>query len=367
MKIKSKFAIILPTILVCALAIVLCLVLLPEKSNSFSVVADDVTMACGDIEGISYTCSDTNAVVSFESFNPKIVEIDGNNLVAKKTGETSVRVKAQGEKATIYSSFKVAVVENASLPLTDLPDEITIYLLDKNFEAARADGFDNSYLYVRNREISSVDSCKFVKVSANKITASKAGSGEVIFHSASGESQTVKVNVLTIKAQIVGLPTSISMNPADSYKCNYAITPSYYTGEVDVEFSTASECLSVSENTIIARTSGEGTINVSVGDNSYTVGVVVNSQIKYVLSVNENCRIDGNKIYVKSGEEASFKLNLFTLDDSPVAFSSVEFSTSGVKIEREVNNIDFSSESGGVISIYSSSLLSYVRFYVYVC
>lgn len=367
MNIKSKFAIILPTILICALAIVLCLALLPERSNSFSVTADDVTMTCGDTKEISYSCSDTDAVVSFESFNPKIVEIDGNNLMAKKTGETSVRVKAQGEKATIYSSFKVIVVENASLPLTNLPKEITIYLLDKNFEEARTDGFDNLYSYVRNREISGVDTCKFVKVSADKITASKVGSGEVVFHSASGESQTVKVNVQPIKAQITGLPTSISMNPADCYQCDYSILPSYYTGDVDVKISTDCGCLSADGNIITAKTSGEGKINVSIGDYNYTIGVVVNSQIKFVLESNDNCRIDGNKIYVASGEEASFKLNLFTLDDSPVAFSSVEFSANGVKIEREVNNIDFSSESGGVISIYSSSLLSYVRFYVYVC
>lgn len=367
MKIKSKLAIILPAIFLSALALVLCLVLIPKQPDSFSVAAEDVTMICGDVKEISYSCSIDDARVSFESYNSKIVEIDGNKMVAKKIGETTVRVKAQNNDAIVYSSFKVRVKENTSAPLTSLPNEITIYLIDKNIEEARADGFDNQYSYTRYREISGVDACKFVKVTSDKITASKQGSGEVVFHSASGHAQTVKVNVLAIEAELTGLPTTINMNPADNYRCNYTITPSYYTGNVYVEISTDSECLSVTGDTLFANTSGEATISVSVGDNTYTVDVVVNSQIKYVLSANENCRIEGNTIYVASGEEASFKLNLFTLDDDAVAFSAVDFSASGVNIEREVNNINFSSTNGGVISIYSSSLLSYVYFYVCVC
>lgn len=364
MKIKSKIAIILPIVLVCVLAAILCLVIIPNQPDSISLAIDDVSMICGEVKDIEYSCSDENAEISFDSYNSKIVEVDGDKIIAKKVGSTAIRVKAQSENATAYSSFKVIVSEDTTMALTTLPEEITLYLLDKNFEQARADGYDNVMTYVRLREISSVDSCKFVKVTANKITASKAGSGEVVFHGTSGDKQTIKVNVLAIAPTIVNLPNQININPKDSYEINFTLAPSYYTGDASVEISSLSECLTVDGNIIAAKTSGEGKVTVSVGDENYTIAVSVASQIKYVLTAFENCRVEGNRIYVHSGEEACFMLELSTLSNEPVAFSSVEFSTNGVEIKREVNNINFSSTSGGVITIYSSSLLSYAHFYV---
>lgn len=367
MKIKSRIVILLPVVLVCVFAAILCLVLIPKQPDSISLATEDVNMICGEVKDISYTCSDGNAEISFDSYNSKIVEIENDKIIAKKVGSTAIRVKAQSENVTAYSTFKVVVSENTSLELTTLPEEITLYLLDKNFEEARADGYDNQMLYVRLREIASVDSCKFVKVASSKITASKAGSGEIVFHGANGDKQTVKVNVLAIKPTIINLPSKVEMNPRDSYEMNFTLAPSYYTGEASVKIASASDCLSVNGNIVSAMTSGEGEITVSVGDESHTIAVAVASQIKYVLTAINNCRVEGDLIYVRSGEEARFMLELSTLSNEAVAFSSVEFFANGVEIKREVNNINFSSTDGGVITIYSSSLLSYAHFYVCVC
>lgn len=367
MKIKSKIAIILSAVLLCLLSAILCLVFLPKQPDSITLAADDVTMICGEIKEISYVCSDENAVVSFESYNSNIVEISEGKLVAKKAGKTSIRVKAQSENNIAYSSFKVTVSENTSLPLTNLPEQVTLYLLDKNFEAARADGYDNQISFVKNREISSTDSVKCVKVSANKITASKVGSGEVVFRAANGESQTVKVNVLAIEARLTNLPTTVSLKPTESFEIEYEITPSYYTGNANVAICTTSDCLEISDNIVSAKTSGEGSVSISLGEQSYTIGVAVASQIKYSLIAVENCSVDGNRIYVHSGQDACVMLELLTLADENVAFSAVDISSNGVNIKRDVNNINISSVSGGEIVIYSSSLLSYAYFYVCVC
>lgn len=367
MKNKLKLAIILPAALIIILVAVLCFVLIPNKADTISLEIEDVNMVCGEVKEIDYLCSDKSAVISFESYNSKIVEIDGINLVAKKVGTTSIQVKAKGESSVAYSSFKVVVGENDLLPLTNLPSEITIYLLDKNIEEARADGYNNEMSYVRNREISSVDACNFVKVTSSKITAAKVGSGEIVFHSESGDSQIVKVNVTAIKPRILNLPTSINMKPKETFELNYTIAPNYYTGDVDVEISSNSDCLTIDENIVKAKTSGEGSISVLIGEDSYTIGVNVDSQIKYVLTAVENCRIEDNRIYVSAGEEGCFKLNLCTEEGNNIAFSSVSFASNGVEIEREVNYINFSSTNGGTITIYSSSLLSYVYLYVCVC
>lgn len=367
MKSKLKVAVILPIVLLCALAAILCFVLIPKENEPVLLTADDVSVVCGATKEVSYTCSDEDAIVSFESYNNKIVEINGNMIIAKKVGETSIRIKAVCENSIVYYSFKVTVCENDSLPLTNLPGEINLYLLDKNIEEARGDGYNNQISFVKNREISSIDACKIIKISNDKIIATKVGSGEIIFHSASGDSQIVKVNVNAIKPTISNLPTTISMKPNDIYELNYTIAPNYYTGEADIKNLTGSDCLAVEQNCITAKTSGEGTINVVVGEESYTISVDVASQIKFGLTAVENCRIEGNCIYVSKGEEGCFKLNLYTEEGKGIAFSSVSFSSNNVKIEREVNYINFSSINGGTITIYSPSLLSYVYLYVFVC
>lgn len=367
MKARSKLIIILPTIAAILLSAILCLILIPRGDEKITLAAEDVSLMCGEEKEIEFVCSDENATISFESFNEKIVSVSGDKLVAISVGETSIRVKAQNENSIIYSSFKVTVFEDESKPLTDLPTGVTLYLLDKNFEDARADGYDNEISFVKNRQIVSTSSCKFAKVVGNKITALKVGSGDIEFCGSNGDKQIVKVSVEAIEAKLSNLPKSINLNPTQTYEISYSITPSYYTGQVDVKIGTTSECLSVEDNVVTAQTSGEGSISISVGGNSYAIGVEVNSQIKYNLTARKNCSIEGNRIYVAANESASFVLELFTLSDENISFSSVNISASGVTIKREINNINFSSSDGGVITIYSSSLRSYAYFYVCVC
>lgn len=370
MKRKTILAFIIPAIFVCLAAVVLCAVFIPKENKaSMTLVADDVTIVCGESKEINYYCSDEDAEISFESYNEKIVSIVGNVMTANKVGSTSIRVKAKSADTTIYSSFKVTVIENASQPLTSLPSEITLYLIDKNFDAAKADGFNNQITFVKNRTIASITTCKQVKISGNTITASKLGSGEIVFKAPEGESgnQVVKVNVLVVEARLASVPSTITMNPKDRTKIDYQILPSYYTGDAVVKFKASGDCVNVEDGCINAKSSGEGSVSVSLGEQTLTIDVKVVTQIKFVLTAVDNCTIDGNNIYVSSNAEACFMLELYTLDNQNIAFSSVEISTDGVEIEREVNNVNFSSVNGGVIVIYSPSLLSYVYFYVHVC
>lgn len=370
MKRKTILAFIIPTVFVCLAAVVLCAVFIPkDNKENMTLAADDVTIVCGESKEINYYCSDENAEISFESYNEKIISIAGNVMTANKVGSTSIRVKAKSANAAVYSSFKVTVKEDTSKPLTSLPSEITLHLIDKNFNDAKADGFIREITFVRNRAIASITNCKQVKISGNTITASKLGSGEIVFKAPEGEigNQVVKVNVLAVEARLAGVPSTITMNPNDKVKIDYQILPSYYTGDAVVNFTSDGNCVNLEDGCINAKSSGEGSISVSLGDQTYTIGVKVVTQIKFVLTAVDNCTIDGNNIYVSSNAEACFMLELYTLDGRNIAFSSVDISTDGVKIEREVNNVNFSSANGGVIVIYSPSLLSYVYFYVHVC
>ena len=56
-------------------------------------------------------------------------------------------------------------------PITNLPNKLTIYLLDKNISEARQAGFDNEYTFVSHKDYTLSSNGNSAKISKSTITA----------------------------------------------------------------------------------------------------------------------------------------------------------------------------------------------------
>ena len=113
------------------------------------------------------------------------------------------------------TSFAKYVAENPTGPITNLPNKLTIYLLDKNINEARQAGFDNEYTFVSHKDYTLSSNGNSAKISKSTITANKEGL--TIFTFTNGDQkQTVEVEVLSIQATLT-LPESISLSLNEEY------------------------------------------------------------------------------------------------------------------------------------------------------
>ena len=329
-------------VLIC-LAAVLCAILIKPAPAHLTISVNEISLAVDDVKPIEYDISDETATVSFEIYDSNIVEIVDGNLVGRQVGSTSIRITATRDDDRAIATTNIYVTENPDGPITDLPAEIKLYLLDKDIETALAEGYNYQHSFTSYKDYTVVSTGNSVKVSNNTISAQREGETILTFSSKnSNQTQTVTVWVESISPSIANLPENLELNKDERFALSYLITPSYYTGEATVTFETSSTCIEIQENTIIAKDFGVGEVEVYLnGERAGTIHVLVKSEEEIEISSLSGGELIGNVIYAES-ETLRFKV-------SP--YAECEIKVSSGTVSREMDYIVITNFESGELSI----------------
>ena len=339
-------------------AVILMILFLPQtKPESLTLTVSPTTVMQDSTKEIKYTCSHETAQIKFEVYDENVATIVEGVVIGHKVGSTSVRVTAMDGEDKVVSTASIVVTENPDGAIVDLPSQITLYLLDKNIEEAKADGFSNEISFNSFRTYTSSVSNTNVKLTKNTIVANKEGETVITF-SSSTTTYSVFVKVLKVEAEILHLPTSISLTPNESFNLNYSITPSYFTGEIKLQISDTNNILSISDQTITALSSGVTQLEIKLNDSVTIIPVVVSSLISCEVIPVSNCEVI-NKVLPKD-EQASIKFNLSTEENYNLNMSTLEFEFYGATIKRDMDVFHISASSDGYIKISAPDLASNV-------
>ncbi len=367
MKKKLKFTIFssaLGAFIIIAVAL-MCIYLRPAKEENLTLTVSPTTLVQDSTKALNFSCSKQSAELKFEVYDEEIASVVEGVVIAHKVGTTSVRVTAVNDGEKAVASASVVVTENPEGPIVDLPSEITLYVLDKNLEEAKEEGFSNEIAFNTFRSFTSSVSNNCVKVTKSSIIANKPGEAVISF-SSSTTTYSVFVRVLEIKPEIVGLPTSISLMPHESFDLGFSILPSFYTGDADIKIEDPNNIISTSGSTITAISSGKTELKVSLNDEEHIIPVVVTSILHCEMIAIENCEIINNAIYINSGEIALIKFKLWTDEGAIMNMSLISFETEDIKLGREMDYIKILATKNGRITISANDLASSVTISVFV-
>ena len=329
-------------VLIC-LAAVLCAILIKPAPTQLTISVNEISLAVDDVKPIEYDISDETATVSFEIYDPNIVEIVDGNLIGKQVGSTAIRITATTDDERAIATTNIYVTENPDGPITDLPAEIKLYLLDKDIETALAEGYNYQHTFTSYKDYTVVSTGNSVKVSNNTISAHREGETILTFSSKnSNQTQTVTVWVESISPSIANLPENLELNKDERFELSYLITPSYYTGEATVTFKTSSTCIEIEENTIIAKDFGTGEIEVYLnGERAGSIHVLVKSEEEIEIEKVIGGTFEGDTIYAEA--------DVLRIRFSKSGEMSV-YCTSG-NVSREMDYIVLSDFDDGIIYV----------------
>ncbi len=367
MKKKLKFTIFssaLGAFIIIAVAL-MCIYLRPAKEENLTLTVSPTTLVQDSTKALNFSCSKQSAELKFEVYDEEIASVVEGVVIAHKVGTTSVRVTAVNDGEKAVASASVVVTENPEGPIVDLPSEITLYVLDKNLEEAKEEGFSNEIAFNTFRSFTSSVSNNCVKVTKSSIIANKPGEAVISF-SSSTTTYSVFVRVLEINPEIVGLPTSISLMPHESFDLGFSILPSFYTGDADVKIEDPNNILSISGSIITAISSGKTELKVSLNGEEYIIPVIITSVLHCEVIAIENCEIVDNSICINSGEIALVKFKLWTDEGAIMNMSLISFETEDVKLGREMDYIRILATKNGRITISANDLASCVTISVFV-
>ena len=340
-------------ILCCVIAII-CVILSKPKSTGLSIAVDEMSMQVDEVKPITYKCSDSEATITFVIEDEEIVTLQDGLIYAKQAGSTTLRATATKGNDRAVTTTKISVLENPNGPITDLPSKITLFLLDKEIDKAREDGYDNQKSFNSFKDYSLTLEGNSVKVSKNTITASKLGTTIITF-SSQDQKQTVEVKVLSILPSIE-LPDKITLSKDETYEIKPKITPSYYTGQAQLTIEEEGNNLSIDNLTITAKQSGTSKLLVYLNDVLVKkIEVIVDYKQEVNLSFNSNAELKDGTIYVKD-DILMFETNV--KNEEPKLF------TSEGKIYKELTMIVLENFTNATITIIYPNLNVYLSYSV---
>ena len=353
-------------LVLCSAIVLLCISFAPTKASALSVSVSAVSLPISSSRVVSYSCSRDDAQISFEVYDQEIATIENGIVYAHSVGSTSLRITATCGEDRAVATAKITVTENPSLPLVDLPSEITLYLIDKNVEEAKANGYNNEISFTSFGDYATTLSNKIVKISKDKIVATKEGEAVATFTSATTtNTYSVKIKVKNVPAKIEDLPESISLKPSQTASLIYNIQPSFYTGEAKVVFKDDKGILKIDGTNVTALSSGETWLDVVMNEEVVDkIYVKVEAVIKANLQAVSNCAIQDGAILLSQDQEACFTMSITTLQGEQINFSGIEIQTYGVSLRKELNYFHITSQTGGYIKIEVPDLASIIYIFV---
>lgn len=250
------------------IACIVCIYFFKPKEDIPTIVcADSVSIELGDSYSLDVMCSDKDASIQLKSANEEIAVVEGNKIFGVGKGMTSIRVIASSKNYITGKNITVNVVETITSLGISLPENITLYLLDKNKSDAYADGIFDYINYDCNYEISySLSNTDIVSIKENKIKANKEGDTKLTFYSIS-QPQVTSIHNISVKSVSVHMnlrsKDEIKLKVGDSYKIPYSLSPSYYTGsyEISTTFDNSEICY-FEDGKIYATCEGITTVNI---------------------------------------------------------------------------------------------------------
>ena len=353
-KLKVVISISAIMAIMCCVIAIICVMLSKPKSTGLSIAVDEMSMQVDEVKPITYKCSDSEATITFVIEDEEIVTLQDGLIYAKQAGSTTLRATATKGNDRAVTTTKISVLENPNGPITDLPSKITLFLLDKEIDKAREDGYDNQKSFNSFKDYSLTLEGNSVKVSKNTITASKLGTTIITF-SSQDQKQTVEVDVLSILPSIE-LPDKITLSKDETYEIKPKITPSYYTGQVQLTIEEEGNNLSIDNLTITAKQSGTSKLLVYLNDVLVKkIEVIVDYKQEVNLSFNSNAELKDGTIYVKD-DILMFETNV--KNEEPKLF------TSEGKIYKELTMIVLENFTNATITIIYPNLNVYLSYSV---
>lgn len=335
--------------------VVLCIVFVPAKTPTLSLSAKPIVVEVESSKTIEFSCSDPNAKIDFEIGSEAIASVADGKIIGNKIGTTTLKITATLGKDSSFINVNVTVIENHNLPVVDLEDEITLYLLDKDISSANAAGYYNEISF-RNYTSYTFDSSvsNIVKCSGNTLVANKVGESTLTFSSTtSSKVTTVKVKVMEINPKLENLPAEVLLKPDEIYNLNYRISPSYYTGEANVEMFATSDIIDISNNVITAKFGGSCEIGVKLnGKIVASIPVTVELPVRAeIIPVSNNCEFENNLLKILDNEEVVFKIRIVNEKGDAVS-SYVPYLVSDLDINEQLSAYHLHITIEGVINIY---------------
>lgn len=279
----------------------------PQSSN-LTIVLNEMSIKVDETVKLEYECSDEEAEITFFVQDEDIVGIEDGYVTAKKVGNTTIRLTAQKGDERATTSAIISVEERETDAITNLPQYLTLYLLDKNIGQAIEDGYNNIIEYTSYHDFTITSQGSSVKATKSKITAIKEGKTVLTFTS-TNKQEIVEIEVKRIDPTVVNIPDKMELMEGEFAQLSLEITPKYYTGACEIEIKETGTKLEINETTLYAKTSGKTQIGIYL--NSELV-----KEVEVDISSLQTCeiipvcasKIDGDKIYT-TAEIFVFKIN----------------------------------------------------------
>ena len=357
-KIRLVLSISAAAIVLCCVAVILFVTFAPPKAAELSLSLSPTTLTQSSSKALNLNCSRDDATFTYEVYDSNIARVENGIVFALNVGSTSVRVTAAVEKDRAVATANIIVTEDPDGALVaGLDNHITLYLLDKNFNEAYANGLKNEVTFVPLRSYSVSSTNRIVTITKNSIIASKEGTTLVTFTSTNSDSTfSTMIEVKKVDAHLEKLPNEIVLSPKGSVKLDYSIAPSYYTGSYEIEFST-SENVEYRDGMIYALNSGSGFVKLKLDEVEYNIPVIISSGVSITLTPVSGCNYEGNSLIVNSGVKAVFMLQVYDADLNAINFSRVRF-VGDITIERSLNYLMLTATKSSTIALYVDELFA---------
>ena len=353
-KLKVVISISAVMAIMCCVIAIICVMVTKPKATDLSIAVDEISIQVDEVKPITYKCSDEEATVTFVIEDEDIAILQDGYIYAKQVGTATLRATATRGEDRAITTTKISVLENPDGPITDLPNKITLYLLDKEIDKAREDGIDNQKSFQSYKDYSLTLEGSSVKVSKNIVTASKIGTTIITFTSQT-QKQTVEVEVLSVSPNIE-LPNEICLSQNQSFTIDKTITPIYYTGQAEIELKEEGNNLSINNLTITAKQSGTSKLLVYLNDVLIKkIEVIVDYKQEVNLSFNSNAELKDGTIYAKD-DILMFETNV--KNEEPL------LSTSDGEIYKELTMIVLKDFTNATITIIYPNLNVYLSYSV---
>lgn len=344
-------------VIVSAVIVIACVFSRPQQS-ALSLSVEAVTLPVSSSKSLQISCSMEDAQYSYEVYDEEIAKIEDGVVYGLSVGTTSVRITATCNDERAVSTAQITVTENPNDPVVDLPQQITLYLIDKNQDDAAANGCNSELAFYSYKNFQATVSGDAVKIKNNVISANKEGEAQITFRGVNdGSQQIVNVTVKSVPVEIENLPNSLTLSLSQQTQIDFALEPSYYTGQANIEFVSSSGILQIEGNTITATSAGSAVVEVMLNDSKVAqIEVLVEAPFTCALKAVANCQVEDDTVLLSPDEVGTFTIQLLSPSGEPINFSAIEIVTNGVELKRDMNYFHVSTISGGTITIYAPDL-----------
>lgn len=306
---------------------------MPPKADPLYVKVESICVEERKMTNLKYSTS-SGAELKFELDDNKIAKLTKNGVLGLKQGVTTLRVYASLKGSRATASAKLTVTKSEYLELTDLPNEMSLYLIDKHIDEAIADGFFNKQSFQKHPDVEINIFGESIVVNENQIIAVKEGDSQLTFN-LNGQVQVSKVKVRSILPESIQLPEYINPSQSNEETLKQYIVPSYYTGSADIK--------------IQQNASGQADVFLN-GEFMGEVKLDYEKQLSIIINPIYNASVQEGAIIVKKGQIAQVTFSVM-LDGEYVNFALLKISAEGVEIKRELGYWLLSCDNCGKINI----------------